>query len=511
MRARSELDPRAVALLEQIRAAPDDDAPRLVLADLIADAHPERAELIAAQCTSRRPRGDLEAAFRRTLAGWLDDAPPCVRGFVPIRELELPAARFLARRDDLFRCAPGATRLHLREVRDHAEALAALPALARYEHLSFAHERLEEFVEPLARSPHLAQLRSLDLGGTHLSLDELRVLLRARAYPALERLNLAGCRHAEAIGALGGAPFAGTLRRLGLDHCPFGGAAIPLLAELPRLDAVSIARGDLTDEHVHALARLRRRFVEFGLRANRFGFRGTAALAASPVADELEELDVRGSPIGDGGCLAIAGSPRLRRLRALAIGGDLGSRPGPALAARIAASVFAPTLERLELSGCDLRGEGMPAFVAGPFPKLTHLDLSYSFLGDSVHALVRAPYFRSLRYLNPTSTVLHDRGARALRGGGAPRARPRPRAAPHEPLPRGMGRARRPVRSPPEPGPSARRIPVVIRRPQPPAAPSGLASRSSGGVTPRAIASSAAVSGVARTSPTPPARIPIAT
>ena len=59
VRAGAELDPRAVALLEQIRAAPD-DAPRLVLADLIADAHPEHAELIVAQCGSRRPHADLE-------------------------------------------------------------------------------------------------------------------------------------------------------------------------------------------------------------------------------------------------------------------------------------------------------------------------------------------------------------------------------------------------------------------------------------------------------------------
>ncbi len=408
------LDARATALLEQIRAAPDDDAPRLVLADLIAEAHPEHAELIVAQCTAPRARRGLEEAFRRTLAGWFEDAPPCVRGFVPIHEISIEAARFLARCDDLFRCAPGASRLCLRDVHDHAAPLAALPALARYEHLSFAHQDMSELVEPLARSPHLAELHSLDLGGTGLSLHELRVLLGSRAYPRLERLDLAGCRHVDALRALHDAPFAGTLRRLGLDHCPFGGAAIPLLDALPRLDALSIARGDLEDEQIHALVRTQRRFVELGLRANRFGPEAAAVLATSPIADELEELDVRGAPIGESGCLAVAGSPRLRRLRALAIGGDLGSQPGPALAARLASSVFAPILERLELSGCDVGAAGAAALAAGPFGKLTHLDLSYSRIGDGLHALVRAPYFASLRYLNLTASVIHDRGAHAL-------------------------------------------------------------------------------------------------
>ncbi len=409
-----QLGGTALELLEQIRAAPDDDAPRLVLADVIAEAHPEHAELIVAQCTSGIPRPDLEAAFRRTLAGWFDNAPPCVRGFVPLHELAIPAARFLARCDDLFRCAPGTRRLRLQEVRDHAAPLAVLPALARYEHLSFAREHIDELASPLAGSPHLAQLRSLDLGRTDVSPDELRVLLRSRAYPRLERLDLAGCRDLDALRALLDAPFAGSLRRLGLDVCFLGGAAIPLLGGLPRLDAVSLAHGELEDEQLHALARLPRRFVELGLRANRFGPEGAAALAASPIVDELEELDVQGSPIGDAGCLAIAGSPRLRRLRALAIGGDLSHRPGPELAARIASSVFAPTLERLELSDCDLGPDGAAALAAGPFARLTHLDLSHSSIGDGVQALVRAPYFRSLRYLNLTAGELDDRGARAL-------------------------------------------------------------------------------------------------
>src|SRR5829696_6042510 len=72
--ARPPLDDRAEALLHQIRADPDDDAPHLVFADQVADAFPEHAALILAQCgPAHAGAAALEEAFRRTLPAWLDE------------------------------------------------------------------------------------------------------------------------------------------------------------------------------------------------------------------------------------------------------------------------------------------------------------------------------------------------------------------------------------------------------------------------------------------------------
>src|SRR5215203_267031 len=68
----------AAALLATIRAAPADDAPRLVYADWLDEhGHPDRAEFIRVQCelarrdgpTLRRREAELLAAHHDALAG----------------------------------------------------------------------------------------------------------------------------------------------------------------------------------------------------------------------------------------------------------------------------------------------------------------------------------------------------------------------------------------------------------------------------------------------------------
>src|SRR5262245_43887591 len=121
--------PEEAALLDAVRAAPDDDAPRLRYADWLAERGDARAELIRVQCELARP--DVPAARRaqlllreRELFGarrdeWLQplralhvegDQVTWRRGFV--EEVTLFDFRTFARKAAaLFTAAPGLTGL----------------------------------------------------------------------------------------------------------------------------------------------------------------------------------------------------------------------------------------------------------------------------------------------------------------------------------------------------------------------------------------------------------------
>ncbi len=421
--ARPPLDARTEALLYQIRADPDDDAPRLVLADQLAGAFPEHAVLIVAQCgPPRAGAGELEEAFRSTLPAWLGGTA-CERGFLPVDELFVDAASFLVDHEDAFRCAPGCTALRLHGVGELIVPLAALPALRRYERLSLERELLCYGASHLACSPHLAQLRSLTLRDTHLSDAELRAILESGAYPRLERLDLGSTYEdteqeyaLDGLRALREAPFARALRSLDLDGRSLGDGVAPILGALPRLEALSIDGGALTDDGIRALAGQALRFVALDLRGNDFGPAGAAALAASPIIDGLEELDLRHVPILEAGLAALAASPRLRGLRALAIDRTGTGLGGAALGELLASAVFAPGLERLHLACSDLWRAGAAALASGRLARLEHLYLSGNEISDGVETLVRAPFFPRLRYLNLDDNWVDDFGARALAG-----------------------------------------------------------------------------------------------
>jgi len=81
------LQPAEAALLEEIRARPDDDAPRLVYADWLTQRGDPHGELIMRQCTrartsarQTRTRARLQLQITQLLAeqpGWVTNLTRC--------------------------------------------------------------------------------------------------------------------------------------------------------------------------------------------------------------------------------------------------------------------------------------------------------------------------------------------------------------------------------------------------------------------------------------------------
>jgi len=146
--------------------------------------------------------------------------------------------------------------------------------------------------EHLARSPHLAELKSLHLGQNNLGLRGLTALLSSPHLAGLEELDLSnnptGCNWAAAFTRA----TPGRLRKLTLAGNEIDGATVELLANTGVLQGV----------------------IELSLRGNPLGDQGAIALARSPHLAELRRLDLELCHIGEEGVAALAKSPTFARL-----------------------------------------------------------------------------------------------------------------------------------------------------------------------------------------------------
>ena len=313
------------ALLEAILAAPDDDAPRLVYADVLQERGDPRGEFIAVQLALSRPelpearRGELEARGASLLAlhgdAWLGPLAAgglrvsFDRGFVEALTVSAPqalveAGEALLRepvRQLVFRCqqrpdvarlltAPWLSRLRALEftAADAArpsltlEGLATLLATRRLRgltHLGFHGQGLgNDGAAILAReAPHaVPALVELALTGDHLSAEGLRALARTRWFAGLERLSLDG----NELGPDGAAELADVrfrkLLRLSLGQNRIGSDGAAALAQAQGLSGVE----------------------RLWLHSNGIGVTGAEALLQSPHLGRATTLVLEGNPIG---------------------------------------------------------------------------------------------------------------------------------------------------------------------------------------------------------------------
>ncbi len=302
------------AFMRAIRAAPDDDAPRLVYADWLEEnGDPARAEFIRVQCArARLPADDpaaegLNARAHALLAdnweAWVGPLRDAVgpnasrvgeawllggfhrdghwhfrRGFV--EALSLTATALLRHADGLFRVAP-LRHLMLWDAGLYVADVARLPYLAGVDLLWFSDPWREpvraDGIAALAASPHLGRLTTLNLSRNDVADDGAAVLARA--------------------------PWLGGLRSLNLEE-------------------------------------------------NGLSSFAAAALAASPGVAGLTSLELAGNAIADEGLQALASSPHLANLRWL----GLKRNPLSRAARRIVANspCFGPRLAAgtLEVTGC---------------------------------------------------------------------------------------------------------------------------------------------------------------
>ncbi len=229
----------------------------------------------------------------------------------------------------------------------------------------------------LAESPHLRDIRELNLLNAGVDTESLQVLVSSK--------------------------FLGALEVLRLDSNPLGNAGMQVLAAAPNLASLrvlEVAFCEIGDVGVSALAAspYLRSLRELDLHANPFTSMGVQALAMSPNLSTMESLNLghTGSPVGrqrlffsthfpylcppgkltEDGILALAASPYLTNLRTLSLSyqnigweGRMGLMKSPNL----------PSLKHIRLHGVPRDTYADPdAFWASPFWAKIRIDSSFA-------------------------------------------------------------------------------------------------------------------------------------
>jgi uncharacterized protein (TIGR02996 family) len=312
-------------LLAAIRDDPEDDAVRLVYADWLEEhGDPDRAEFIRGQILlatldDHDPRWEgLARRSDRLLARhgqeWAADVPG-------------PGVRRVAFRRGLLECVHATA--HAFATRGGAWAARA-PVRAAYL------DRVEGRVRQLAACRHADSLTELGLLGRRVDDEDVAGLLRSPHLAALTALTVRG-----SFDGLAGTRLSdGALRRLADAH-------LPALASL-RLASLMGFRAD-------SVARLLRsgaapRLRQLHLAGTGIDDAAARAVAAAPHLENLEDVALEVSAVGDEGLLALMTSrlPRLARVRLFL------SLVTPEGLGRLAAERCTPGVKYLDLSATQV-------------------------------------------------------------------------------------------------------------------------------------------------------------
>lgn len=336
-------------LLAAIIAAPDDDGPRLVLADLLTANCDPRGEFITLQC--------------RLAASEDDEARRKLR----IAENRLLAAHGPDWTRALLAAAPPTSPLRANKLAFHRGFL---------EEAVFPLDALDDLEPYFLAAPLLRRLRfdAPQFVGTPLAPPSLTGKLssgRLRGVRALE-LRVAAGGDAAALD-LAESPNLEGVRALNLQASAWPVPDLTLYTGAP-------ATHLLTAVGARALAAAPQLLglTQLVLASNALGNEGVQALVNAPW--ELELLDVSTNQLDDAALLEIAGAGRLGSLKTLILGSGKFTPKG---LEALAKSKALPALETLEFDGSELGPKGIDAlFRALKLPKLTRLGLSATGLGD---------------------------------------------------------------------------------------------------------------------------------
>jgi uncharacterized protein (TIGR02996 family) len=383
-----------MALLRACKEALDDDAPRLALADWLAErGEPERAEFIRLQCRlapvklwnpevaadSRRAK-ELYERYARQWLGALFFRHRNVfdRGLVSLGAGlggdGLSLGDFLhPRRQQL---AGTEAAMWLESFR---------PALR-----TWPRENPWAFLD----APLLVDLAVLDLSKLRLEKADMVQLGQSRNLAGLGGLNLGCTFHAQGMleALVAGSGLAG-LQALDMSIDGLGFLQAKRLAKWPRLAQLRV----------------------LNLRGNDLGNAGVSALAAAPLAS-LRRFDLSDTKLRDAGACALAEAP-LDNLTRLALMHN-GIRSQGVIA--LARSARLAKLNYLELSVSEGQvgagDQGIDALGGSPaMSNLAHLGLVENSVSDAgAVAIARSCYLTHLRHLNLCHNQVTDRGALAL-------------------------------------------------------------------------------------------------
>jgi len=323
------------ALLAAIRAAPDDDLPRLVYADYLQDHDDDaQAAFIRAEVESAKLTPDDEE-------------------FAPSSDV---AADLWRQHGRLWRIPglPGmqATRRgQIELVECSAEALVAVPpdVLTRFPIRRLRLVAADAFIGALLKLPIWPGIESLilnnNLMGAH---DRLARLLHEAELPRLTELTLQNNRlWPESLNAITESPILGQLQLLNLSGNPIGSAGLEQLSASPHAAGLRhlILRSDELpySECIHAA--------------------GAAALAGSAYIRRLRTLNLAGHSVGDAGAGDLAQSPNAAVLEHLDLSfNDLGTL-GDYVYETLTNPLYLPLLRSLNLGGNTLDGSAAEAIL----------------------------------------------------------------------------------------------------------------------------------------------------
>lgn len=281
---------RADDLLEAVIAQPDDDGPRLVMADWYEEHdEPERAEFIRVQIElANRDEYDPQFAaltnrenelIREFGPQWKIPDLKCRqefrRGFVEYIWLRGDRLLVDSERIDAARTV---CRLRVSGVDQRMSDLTKLPWIHRIRELDLSNNSLVRFLLPdFLEDINTANLQTLVMRNVRMWTEELETLLHHPGFPALTRLDVSGN--------------------------PLGDEGLALMSQSPSLatlrELIFRSNGLDESESVHTS--------------------GMEALARSPVLNQLHTLDLIGHNPGANGLIALVNSPIMKPVRVLSL------------------------------------------------------------------------------------------------------------------------------------------------------------------------------------------------
>lgn len=423
-------------LLAAVIARPDDDLPRLVYADYIEErGDPDRAEFIRLQCGLADGSLTGKAADRATArvaelqeqhqADWarpLWSSPTgheYYRGFVGV--VDATPAWLANCASELFTRTPvhGIRFVRADDDYDHPDPsllrrLAAVSGLAHLKWLDLTGTTLgPENVRLLLGSPHLARLELIAFGDGDDTADTATAIVSSPTLAGLSELHIGGDPTESEFGdeglrILAGAANLAGLRTLYLNNNGLGPAGAEALAASPHirnLRQLHFGHGSYDPDQIgpDGLAALAaspnvRHLTDLSLPFNYVGDEGLMAMARSPYLTNVESLFLMVNNIGRKGLNALAGSANLAACQALGLNGN---HVGDAGVEALAASPHAARLASLRLADTAVTSAGVWAIAVSPhLAGLKHLDLSRNPIDAAgLRALVESPYLTALESL----------------------------------------------------------------------------------------------------------------
>jgi uncharacterized protein (TIGR02996 family) len=330
--------PQVLAFLEAIKESPDDDTPRLILADWLRENGDEaRGDFIALQCRlARLHEDDPERAATETresdLLGqhaneWLGPLCPLVRNWKFHRGLLTITAQIAKLLKATKQAAAWSENwawvesLRL-EVGRPLRRLSGLTVLRQITGLDLRSAEIDDDgMELLVALPHLTRLVSLGLESQRISTTGVTMLVRSPLMGRLTELNLKGNLIDDGGIAILAASRPSRLTRLDLSFNVFqlmNPRVLTALCGFQHLSSLDLSANALRPQGVHALATMNwTRLSRLYLDRTGVGAEEVKALARSPGMAHLSTLSLRWNDIGLEGATALAESPYLNSLRCL--------------------------------------------------------------------------------------------------------------------------------------------------------------------------------------------------